>query len=128
MEPSKAVTFSVLSETLRTYRKARNLSLREASKESKISVSTLSRIERAEARPDTDTIRALVDWMRVPLERVLLPLDTPRHGAPHPTRQMAQTLAQVEVHLRADPNLDADTAHALAVILRTAYKRFVVPK
>ena len=123
MEPSKAVNFSVLSETLRTYRKARNLSLREASKESKISVSTLSRIERAEARPDTDTIRALVDWMRV-----LLPLDTPRHGAPHPTRQMAQTLAQVEVHLRADPNLDADTAHALAVILRTAYKRFVVPK
>jgi transcriptional regulator with XRE-family HTH domain len=97
---------------------ARSVNLREAAKEAGVSPATLSRVQRGHA-PDTDALVALARWLQIPIEKVLHDppaIDTPRDGS---------TPEKVEVHLRADPVLSAETAARLADVFRALYEEFV---
>jgi len=112
------VDFIGLGALVKGHRESKGLSLRDAEKKSGVSASTLSRIERGEARPDLDTVQALVDWVGVPLERVVH-----RRGE-LPKRAeggKGDPLASVEVQFRADPNLRPEAAEALIRIVKQAY-------
>lgn len=127
MEPNQTVEYSVLAEMVRRYRASRGLSLRDAASECRISPSTLSRIERGSARPDLDTVQLVTTWIGVEMDKVLSIKAAPRPPvrARRTNHQMASTIAQVEVHLRADPSLTDEAARALTDILQAAYKQFV---
>jgi len=98
--------------------RSKGLKLREAANECGVSSSTLSRIERAEARPDLDTVQALVNWVGVPLARVSTgPATSKRHS---PTKGK-DAIRSVEIQFRADPDLAPEAAEALIKIVREAY-------
>jgi len=78
-------------------------------------------VESGTARPDFDTVQLLVEWLDVPIERVMRARAAKKKRAPE---VMANTLTQIEVHLRADPNLSPDAAKALTDIVRAAYPNF----
>ncbi len=99
--------------------------LREAAEEiGDVSASTLSRIEQGKA-PDLETFLRLCDWLQMPPE-AFIESDDP--GAddnfgmdgPSPSPSMS-TLQVIEVHLRADRELDPESADALANMVRAAY-------
>ncbi len=124
MEPEPVVNFSLLASALEKYRGERELTLRSAAAESGVSASTLSRIERKEARPDLDTVRLIADWIGLPLDKVL---QKPRARSRRrkPAAKAAEIMARFEAHLRAEPDLDPETADALAGILKHAYRQMV---
>ena len=118
MNARTVVDFIGLGALVKGHRDSKGLSLCDAEKECGVSASTLSRIERGEARPDLDTVQALVDWVEVPLERVV----HRRGGTPkRAERGKADALASVEVQFRADPNLRPEAAEALIRIVKRAY-------
>ena len=121
MNPRNAINFAGLAALIRGHRESQGLTLREAGERCGVSSSTLSRIERAEARPDLDTVQLLVDWVGVPLAKVVS-----QAGGPSPrrtsSRKQASPLEEVEIQFRADPNLDPQAAEALIEIVRSAYK------
>lgn len=125
VNPQKAINFDGLAALVRSHRESRGITLRDASRESGVSSSTLSRLERGEARPDLDTVQLLVDWIGVPLARVA----TPTFPAPAKARRKKETpLENVEIQFRADPNLDPKAAEALIRIVREAYQAMVPRK
>lgn len=79
-----------------------------------ISPSTLSRVENGKL-PDMDTFLRLCDWLEVDPGRFL------RSTGTNEEPQM-ETAEIVEAHLRADKELDPDTAEALATMIKAAYK------
>lgn len=83
----------------------------------------MSRIERGEARPDLDTVRAIVDWIDVPLEKVVGGQDSTKKPKRKSSRK--DTLSNVEIQFRADPNLKPETAEALISIVKAAYEEMV---
>jgi transcriptional regulator with XRE-family HTH domain len=112
------IDFIGLGALVKGHRESKGLSLRDAEKKCGVSSSTLSRIERGEARPDLDTVQALVDWVGVPLERVV----HRRGGVPRRAEGgKGDPLASVEVQFRADPNLRPEAAEALIRIVKQAY-------
>jgi transcriptional regulator with XRE-family HTH domain len=112
------VDFIGLGALVKGHRESKDLSLRDAAEECGLSSSTLSRIERGEASPDLDTVQALVDWVGVPLERVV----QRRGEAPKRSDvQKTDPLGSVEVQFRADPNLRPEAAEALIRIVKQAY-------
>lgn len=118
MNPRTIVDFIGLGALVKGHREGKGLSLRDAGEECGVSSSTLSRIERGEARPDLDTVQALVDWVGVPLERVVHRRgDTPKRT----DKKRSDPLASVEVQFRADPNLRPEAAEALIRIMKQAY-------
>lgn len=97
------------------YLKARRntIGLREAVQEiGDISPATLSRIENGRI-PDMDVFLRLCDWIGVPAETFLRREDEPIN--------VAKTTEVIEAHLRADRNLDSDTAEAIAKMVKAAY-------
>ncbi|MGB8297685.1 MAG: helix-turn-helix transcriptional regulator [Polyangia bacterium] len=118
MNAKQVVDFSGLAALVRGYRESKGLKLREAADECGVSASTLSRIERAEARPDLDTVQALVNWIGVPLERVATGAATSKRL---PSRQGDDAISSVEIQFRADPDLAPEAAEALIKIVREAY-------
>jgi transcriptional regulator with XRE-family HTH domain len=120
------IDLKALAEFLRGTRDSRKLNLREVAAQTGISASTLSRIERAEAQPDLRTVRAIVSWLGVPLERVVTGVAKARRTAKQePSAQASAPLNQVEVQFRADPKLSPDAAEALIKIVRAAYTQMV---
>ena len=118
MNPKKIIDFSALAALVKGYRQSKGLKLREAADECGVSSSTLSRIERGEARPDLDTVQALVNWVGVPIDRVST--DSGVAKRPLPTKGSG-TMSSVEIQFRADPNLPPKAAEALIKIVREAY-------
>ena len=118
MNTKKVVDFSGLAALVKGYRESRGVKLREAADECGVSPATLSRVERGEARPDLDTVQALVNWVGVPLERVT--------GGSAPVKRSAvakgaDPMSAVEIQFRADPNLAPQAAEALIKIVKEAY-------
>lgn len=107
-----------IGKLVREHRAQRNINLREAAEEAHVSPSTLSRIERGVATPDLATLRRLEEWMQMRLTQqpAQMPKTPPRASA------AAKTIAGCELHLRADPNLDAEAADALVTILKSSYE------
>lgn len=108
-----------LGERLRRVRSQRGLTLREVADETKISIPTLSRIERGGANElESSTLLAISKWLGSPVETLA---DRPLPQPPG-AQQPVETPEVVELYLRADKKLSKKTATALANMFRTAYE------
>lgn len=134
-DPGAVPTFSVqeLADQLYRKRKGRGLTLGQASRQIGVSAATLSRLERHRQEhaeglergafvPDTRTLTAVARWLGMPVGRVA----DDGTGAPTPVNQHADESVpdKVEAHLRADSQLDNESALALAQLFRMAYDQF----
>ena len=101
-------------ERLRGVRTRRNMTLKNVRDVTKISIPTLSRVERGEAKEiESKTLFVLSTWAD-------LNLDVFKDKAE--TREPS-TLDRVEIFLRADKNLEPKTADLLVKMFRTAYEQ-----
>jgi transcriptional regulator with XRE-family HTH domain len=110
-----------LGDRVRAKRRSKKLSIREAAKEIGVSAPTVSRVERGSHLPDLNNLLLLARWAGVRIDPVLHPDSRRLRNAlvhdPH-----ASTPEAVELHLRADKNLDRGDAEALAEMFRLAYE------
>lgn len=126
-----------LGELIRRKRKEQELTLEEAATKVGISAATLSRLERQMSRanmmgsdrttpvPDTRTLAAVTRWLGVSIERVTnFEMPQAVEGVVH--HEGETTPDMVEAHLRADKNIDPDTAAALSRLFRVAYEQFAL--
>jgi transcriptional regulator with XRE-family HTH domain len=105
-----AIDFELLGERLRKVRKDRKMTLDEVWKATGVSVPTLSRIECGDAKGLlSETLITLSNWIGTSA-RLWRKADA-----------VDSTPDVVELHLRADKNLDRKTADALAQLFRAAY-------
>ena len=108
-----AIDLEWLGERLRTVRKKRDMTLEEVSDATGISIPTLSRVERGDAKGlQGHTLITLTNWVGASAKlwgKAAAAVDN--------------TPDFVELHLRADKHLDEQTAKALAHLFRTAYEQ-----
>ena len=125
-ESTSLVNVAELGKYLKRTRLNDHLSLRAVAKETQVSASTLSRIENGSGVPDAETLARLARWLGIPLERIVETRGQDPHEPvvyyPHES-----TPDIVEAHLRADRNLNSETANALSELFRVAYKQFCPP-
>lgn len=81
-------------------------SLRDAARESKVSASTLSRVERADTPPDIETFLALCRWLRVDPRFFFCSENEPPHVTPE------------EIGLLLEELVSPTVATALVVLIR----------
>lgn len=138
-EREPVVRLEDLSHLIRSKRWAERLTLEEVSKKIGVSAATLSRWERGGMQasvtrgqdnnrksmrePDTRTLAALTHWLGVSIDRMVDVQPTP-HDTQKAVLDTVDTLDIVEAHLRADRNLDAQSAELLARLFRVAYEQF----
>jgi transcriptional regulator with XRE-family HTH domain len=109
------VDVDLLRELIRSRRKSENQSLREAAEQVGVSAATLLRMENGQI-PNRASLIRITEWLQVPLDQVLQkPMPRPAHGG---------TMAQIEVHLRADPHLDSHAAQAITEAVQKLYAAF----
>jgi transcriptional regulator with XRE-family HTH domain len=120
-----------LSELIRTKRKAENLTLEQAAKQSNVSAATLSRLERQQSKdkpastPDMRTIEALARWLGVARERIIDVDDEFSSKSATKKEQENKPVPDiVEAHLRADRKLNPVHAEALATMFRAVYQKY----
>jgi len=107
---------AALYRTLDSERQQRELSWRQLANEARVGPSTLSRMAQGH-RPDVDSFVALIQWLGVPAEQFM------RGGADEANQRQASIPAQaVASLLRADRNLDPDSAAAIDDILQAAMR------
>ena len=108
-----------LGHRVRAKRRSKKLSLREAAEELGVSAPTISRVERGHL-PERESLLRLARWAGVRIDPVL-------HETARRVRNTvvhspdASTVEAVELHLRADKNLNRDDAEALSEMFRLAY-------
>jgi transcriptional regulator with XRE-family HTH domain len=102
--------------TLDSERQQRGLSWRQVAHKAGVGPSTLSRMAQG-SRPDVDSFVALVQWLGVAAEQFM-------RGGPdeEPGRQATVPAQAVASLLRADRNLDPDSAAAIDDILQAAMR------
>jgi transcriptional regulator with XRE-family HTH domain len=108
---------AALYVTLDSERQQRKISWRQVAQEAGIGASTLSRMAQGN-RPDVDSFAALVHWLGLPADQFM------RHperegGLSYQATNQAQAVASL---LRADKNLDPDSAAAIDDILQAAMR------
>ncbi|MGD0486396.1 MAG: hypothetical protein ABSB94_04325 [Syntrophorhabdales bacterium] len=92
---------------------ARSKNWKQVAAETGVSASTLARMAKGR-RPDAASLAALSAWAGLnPSDFVHAP-----YKAAH-----AEPMAQISSLLRADPNLDKESAEAVEAIVRAAYER-----
>ena len=112
---SYGVDLEVLSQRLRAIRKKRGLTLQQLWQATGVSVPTLSRIERKDLKDiESRTLMRLTEWMGTEVEVL--------SASPRVAQPENKTPDLVDLHLRADPNLDKATAKALSELFRNAYE------
>lgn len=79
-----------------------------------LSPSTLSRVENGKL-PDMDTFLRLCDWLGVDPGRFL-------KSTSKVNELQMETTEVIEAHLRADKELDPETAEALTTMIKAAYR------
>src|SRR5216117_897281 len=110
---------------IRRRRQELALSLRDVADQTNVSASTLSRIENGTGKPDADNIARLTAWLEVPVERILSGRSTADNSSPAVVYYPQEPVPEiVEAHLRADRNLNPETAAALSELFRVAYNQF----
>lgn len=116
--PSQTVQQRI-SLLIKAKRREKDLGVREAAKAAKISPATFSRLERglAATLPDVATLEKLARWLGIGLGQILGDSTRMRKAS----TPASTTPELVEVHLRADKNLDPDAAKALAEMFKTLY-------
>jgi transcriptional regulator with XRE-family HTH domain len=113
---SGQLNLNLLGERLREARQRRGKSLRDVFDETGVSIPTLSRIERGEANDNIEskTLVSLTKWMELSLDAFYLA----------PTASIAKSTPDiVELHLRADKNLNPQTAKVLSKTFRMLYEQ-----
>ncbi len=109
---------SSLGERLRKLRQQRSKTLKDLFEETGVSIATLSRIERGDANNiESNTLLTLARWMNVSVD--VFASQTPKQESKKSTPDV------VEIHLRADKNLDPQTATLLAKMFRATYEQAV---
>jgi len=109
---------SSLGERLRKVRQQRSKTLKEVFEETGISIPTLSRIERGDANNiESKTLLTLGQWMNVSLDILS------NHALTKESKKSTPDV--VELHLRADKNLEPQTATLLAKMFRATYEQAV---
>jgi transcriptional regulator with XRE-family HTH domain len=98
-------------------RHALGISLRAAAADAGVSAATLSRVERGDYMPERDNLFRLLRWVGAPAAAP----EKQEQAEPHPPG--AATMEAIELHLRADKDLSAEDADALAQMVRLAYDR-----
>lgn len=107
---SKTLNTQKLAEMVKS--KRNNKGLRETAKEiGEISASTLSRIEQGKL-PDVETFIKLCDWLAV----------SPDYFRLSESTQEDHKGKEIIAHLRADKNLEPETAASLIKMIELAYK------
>jgi len=129
-DQSKSLVNTVeLGRAIRRKREELGLSLRDVADETKVSASTLSRIENGTGKPDADNIARLTSWLDMPMERVMgarkIEEGTDTSAVVYFPHEAMPDI--VEAHLRADRNLTPETAKALSELFRVAYQQFSAP-
>jgi transcriptional regulator with XRE-family HTH domain len=109
------VDTELLGDLMRRRRKTDGLSLRDAADQMGVSAPTLQRVEAGQPPNSANLIR-ITKWLQLPVDEVL-------RKEKKPANQLA-TVAQIEVHLRADPNLPPDAAEAIADAVQKLYAAF----
>jgi transcriptional regulator with XRE-family HTH domain len=114
-KPQRQVQLEEFGDLIKRKRDSDRLTLRdlEAHLGHAITASSLSRIEHG-AVPEARNVPRLAHWLGIPLEQVAWP--ETRHEL-----KAVDTPSAVEVHLRADRNLDPKVAQALADMFRKLY-------
>jgi transcriptional regulator with XRE-family HTH domain len=104
---------------IKAKRREDKVGLRAAAEASKVSASTLSRLERgaASSLPDAETITRLSKWLNVSVSTFLSEAAATADKMPPELK----TPERVEVYLRADKNLSLKTADALGKMFRLLY-------
>ena len=123
--PKALVNTEELGRAVRRRREELGLSLRDVAAKTSVSASTLSRIENGTGKPDADNIARLTHWLEVPVERILSArpaLDDSSTAVVYYPQEPVPEI--VEAHLRADRNLNPETAAALSELFRVAYNQF----
>jgi len=122
------IDLAYLAERLRTARKQRGKTLQDVANDVAISIATLSRIERGEARGvEGETLLALAKWLDLPADHLSENPRLPSRPAGIQSSS-ASTPDVIELHLRADPKLSPTTAKALATMFRIAYDQMAQKK
>jgi transcriptional regulator with XRE-family HTH domain len=124
---AESIDLPYLAERLRTVRKERGKRLEDVATDVAVSIATLSRIERNEARGvDAETLLALAKWLNLPADQLS---ERPKIPSSSGTQsQSTSTPDVIELHLRADPKLSPKTARALAAMFRIAYEQMAQQK
>ena len=124
--PAKAlVNTEELGRAVKRRREELGLSLRDVATKTSVSASTLSRIENGTGKPDADNIARLTAWLEVPVERILSARTSQDESAQAVVYYPQEPVPEiVEAHLRADRNLNPETAAALSELFRVAYAQF----
>ena len=112
-----------LGRAIKRRREELGLSLRDVADVTRVSASTLSRIENGTGKPDADNIARLTGWLDMPVDRVM---KMAKKGDVEPVVYYPHeaTPEIVEAHLRADKKLTPETAKALSELFRVAYQQF----
>ena len=113
-----SIDLELLGQRLKRARKKHAVRLKDVSARTGVSIATLSRIERGEAKAiDGGTLITLTKWLGTPAE------DLVANTVPDSSVNVSKTTPEVvELHLRADRNLNKQTAEALANMFRIAYE------
>ena len=113
-----SVDAATLAKRVKAKREAEGLSLRAAAKLLDMSAATISRVETGEHLPERDHLLRLAAWAGMPLDpNARRRRNQLVHG------ENATTVEAVELHLRADKDLDPDDAEILVQLVRTAYNQ-----
>ena len=106
---------AALYVTLDSERQQRELSWRQVAHEAGVGPSTLSRMAQGN-RPDVDSFVALIQWLGLPAEKFM------RGGDARVDQEATVPAQAVASLLRADKNLDPDSAAAIDDILQAAMR------
>lgn len=111
---SETLNYELVRDRLIKTRRKRGVSLREVAEQTGLSAATLSRFEKKKGTPDLPTVAKLADWLSLDRAAVFNAQE----------EEAADTPSVVTAHLRADKNLDPETAEALAKSFNELYKAF----
>jgi transcriptional regulator with XRE-family HTH domain len=120
---AEGIDVARLGRFVRRKRDENDLSLSDLAKITKMKIPTLSRIERGASKDvAAASLLALSDWLGEDWKQL-------RPQEPKPVvrkkKVMEHTPDIVEVYLRADKNLDRQTAEALSQLFRNAYENYM---
>ncbi len=121
VEPPDTIIDPVeFGDRVRAKRRSKGLSIRQAAAETGVSAPTLSRVEGGAHLPDRQNLLKLARWAGIPIDPGVHAGVRARNRAIHDPG--ASPIEAVELHLRADKNLEREDADALTEMFRVAYE------
>lgn len=111
-----------LADRMKRKRALDGLTLRQAAKESHVSLGTYYRAEKeVKGVPDLATLLGICGWLGIAVDDVFENEKPQKKEGDQPKQSTPDV---VEVYLRADKKLRPETAKALASVFKAAYEHF----